>query len=154
MARKKIFPVPPKPTAGSKMIDLLLPLLAELGIEITRTNPEALAGVARGIMGERIVFVEIIGGEETCGLLFQSGTTFQDDQTITALLKEANGHPECFDNDTRWMRIAASAPRSWGGRHYMVVGKIKTCLENDSGDIREKLKLLVTHFRHNWPDGL
>lgn len=151
MARKKAAPREPVP--GQDTIDLLIPFLTELGIEITRPSPQVLAGVTRGIYGERIIFSEIIGDADSVVVVFQSGSVFYD-ESILNLLKPANDDPECLDDNIRWMRITATAPRKSGGRHYMIAAKINRNPDGQLDRCREKLTLIIEKFRAHWPAGL
>ena len=149
MSRKKAV-VKPNALDG-RTIDLILPILAKLGISFTdRPQADILAGLVNGLLGEMSLWGEVWGGEDEIHVKIWSVETFEEEQKpeVSAKIEQINNLPECRDGEERWLRIVSTEPRRSGRKHVMLVARIKPATIEV---FEEKSAIIVLIVGQRWP---
>lgn len=154
MPKKKT--VTPSPIVqSSQEIDLLLPILAKLGITVDRANRDTLAGFIKGLLHDDVLlWSEIWGGENEIHVQISSGFPFFEDRLaeMRVATERLSNLPACFEGDARWLRIAVSQPRPSGGRNVILIARIRSLDGNLTPELCEqKITVIVEFMRGDWP---
>jgi hypothetical protein len=155
MGKKKQAAPPPVSAANSREMDLLLSVLAKLGVAVDRATHDTLAGFIKGVLDESVLlWAEIFGAGNQIGVQLSSGAPFFDERLaeMRATAERLSSLPECFTGDERWLRVAVSQPGPGGGRKMMLLAVIKP----SSGDLtaelcEEKFTTILGLVRKEWP---
>ncbi|GEM_PF-3485397 len=157
MAKKKPAVQPSANVLDGRVIDLLLPVLAELGISVERPRPDTLAGFIKGLLGDDVfLWSEIWGGDNEMHLQLADLHGIYEDQEerIRAEVERLNNFPEWGAGDERWLRVALSVPRrSGGGRNVMLIAIIRPL---GGGELTPEfcehiITVIVTFVKKEWP---